>query len=172
MNPETAQPGQGAELKLVFEGGAPSQHPEIPPVNGLTVQPGGVTRQFSIDNGVSHSSQIYSYQVMGVRPGEYVIPPVQITVDGTRLTTPPLKFKVVKASPAAAGPVDLAFLKLMVPKTEVFVGEMFPVELQLYLAVDGENLQMPQLKGEGFVFGKMPATGPNYKPPSTIANTT
>ena len=156
LNPDTAQPGQAAELKLVFEGGAPPQHPPIPAVNGLTIQPSGVMRQFSIDNGVSHSSQIYSYQVMAVRPGDYLIPPVQITVDGVRLTTPPLKFKVVKATAAGAGPAEPAFFKLIVPKTEVFVGEMFPVELQLYLAVDGENLQMPQLKGDGFVFGKMP----------------
>lgn len=48
---------------------------------------------------------------------------------------------------------NLAFLRLVTPKEEVYLGEAFPVELQLYWQ-NAENVQMPQLPAEGFSLGQ------------------
>lgn len=45
-------------------------------------------------------------------------------------------------------------MRLIVPKTNVFVGEPFPVEIRLYVAVDVQNLQFQPLTADGFTLGK------------------
>jgi len=50
-------------------------------------------------------------------------------------------------------PNQWAFLRLYVSKTNAFVGEAVPLEIQLYYR-DCVNSEPPQLKAEGFSFGK------------------
>jgi hypothetical protein len=105
-----------------------------------------------ITNGRRSSTVSHLYRVSATQPGEYVIPALRVMVDGTFLTSQALKLKVLKNNEEAAG--KIAFLQLSVPRNEVYVGESFPVEIQLY-AQGGNLVQPPQLKGEGITFGKM-----------------
>jgi len=159
LNPETAQVGQAVELNVVFQGDPPAQAPQIPRIPGLAMQPSGVRHAANFLNGVASRSTTYTFYLTANQAGEYLIPPIEARVGGSKIATQPLKLKVLKAGPAeGGGKSEVAFLKLIVPKNEVFVGEIFPIELQLYLhsQVDGRDLQMPQLQGEGFIFGKIP----------------
>src|SRR6185369_1452805 len=77
---------------------------------------------------------------------------------GRNLTSQPLKLKIAKADAAAtAAQNTTAFVKLIVPKTEVYVGEPFAVEIDLYFQnIDQNSLHMPQLQAEGFSLGQAP----------------
>jgi hypothetical protein len=70
-----------------------------------------------------------------MQPGDYAIPALTVQVDGQTLKSQPLTLKAVKAVATAGNPGgdQLAYFKLVIPKKEVFVGEVVIVELQVYV---------------------------------------
>jgi hypothetical protein len=142
--------GENATLSLTFQGGTPRQLPSVQAPN-LSIEYQGQSSQFTMINGQMSSSVSYNFVVTATRPGTYVIPSIQVEVDNQGLTSTPLQLQVTKSST----PNALAFLKLIPTKTTVYVGEVFAVEVQLYLGARQDSLQMPQIEGDGFVFGKM-----------------
>jgi len=66
--------------------------------------------------------------------------------------------KVVEGAAPAAQPADiaskLAFLQLKAPKQEIYMGEIFPVEMSLYF--QSARAEMPQLKSDGFSLSSPP----------------
>jgi hypothetical protein len=66
-----------------------------------------------------------------------------------------LKLKVVQQDPnVAAAMAQTAFLKLMIGKNELYLGEALPVEVTLYVQ-EGRDATMPQLEAQGFTVGKI-----------------
>lgn len=49
---------------------------------------------------------------------------------------------------------EVAFLRLTVPKRKVYLGEMFAVDLQLFV-MNPHDLNMPQIRAEGFTIGAL-----------------
>jgi hypothetical protein len=87
---------------------------------------------------------------MPTQVGDVRIPSLQIKVGNEMLSSQALTLKVVQgASPNAV--TNLAFLRLISPRQEVYVGEPFPVEMQLYWR-SATDLSHPQLAAEGFSF--------------------
>ncbi|MGH6960406.1 MAG: BatD family protein, partial [Dongiaceae bacterium] len=134
--------------------------PTLPPIPGVTVAPGSSQRsEFSFVNGQQSSRLIYEFQLVATQPGDIVIPAIQGRAGGAVLTSRPLALKIVKAEGAAAAAqaalTNLAFLRLIVPKTEVYFGEPFAVEMQLYWQT-AQEVHVPQLKADGFSLGPMP----------------
>jgi hypothetical protein len=157
IDPQTVRLGESAKLSLIFENCQASVAPVFPNVPGLQFAYAGQSSSFQLANGKQTAVQTLSYFVTASKAGDYVIPPIVAPVGNDRLTTEPLRLKVVKADeklPDGEAQGQLAFLKLAVPKTQVYVGEVLPVEIQLYL-VSGQDLQMQPLGGEGFTFGKV-----------------
>ncbi|MFO1498109.1 MAG: BatD family protein [Verrucomicrobiota bacterium] len=150
LDRSTISLGESATLSLTFTDGTPTRISGIQ-VPNLSVQSRGDRREISVVNGQMSSSRTFDYSLTPSQPGDYVIPSVQAEVDRQTLTTQPLTLRVTKAA-AGSG---LAFLKLIPSKDTVYVGETFPVEVQLFLATRQDSLQMPQVEGEGFVLGKM-----------------
>ena len=85
------------------------------------------------------------------QPGQYTIPPITITVNDEPLRTSPVELTVARADSNAQN--RYAFLRLTAPKNEVYIGEVFTVDLQLYV-VDADESQPPQIKGDGFIIHK------------------
>jgi hypothetical protein len=82
-------------------------------------------------------------------------------VGGSLITSQQLKLKVLKSGEQggdAGGPGQIAFLQMILPKKEVYVGEAFPVQIDLY-AQTGNLIQPPQLKTEGMTVGKLVEAG-------------
>lgn len=153
LDRNTIAVGESATLSLTFEGGTPERLPTFQGQAGLSIQSLGQSRQFTMVNGRTTSSVSYNYQVTATRPGDYVIPAIQVEMDQQILSSRPLRLRVTASSPQTG----LAFLKLIPSKETVYVGEVFPVEVQLYLGVRQDSLQLPQLEGDGFTFGKVAA---------------
>ena len=156
--------GESVTLNLTFDGATPSGQPNLPAMTGLT--PAGVTQSsaLTIINGRPSQTFTYSYALAATQPGDVTIPAIQAQAGGQILSSQPLRVRIVTQSAAAAAASaavsNIAFVRLVVPKTEAFVGEGIPVEMQLYYR-SVENVDRPQLKAEGFSVGQSaePAQG-------------
>jgi len=155
--------GDSATLSLQFEGGQPKEIPTLPNVPNLQFTSQGQSSQFSFVNGASSSTISYNFAVSARQAGDYEIPPISAVVDGKTVMSPALRLRVTKPSAATAESVaagtEVAFMKLNLPKNEVFVGEVLTAELQIYVR-DGVQpvsggFGVTAQPAEGFTLGKM-----------------
>ena len=156
LDREVVPLGESVTLSLVFEEVAPEQFPGLPPLPDLNLTSRGQSSQFTLSDGQSSSTKTFSYVLAPTRAGDFIIPAIQFQAGGRAFTTQPLRLKVTKGEAAAnpdAALASLAFLRLVVSKTEVYVGEPFPVEIHLYYK-SVQDVQTPQLNAEGFSIGQ------------------
>jgi hypothetical protein len=148
--------GESTALILTFEGVDPQGPPSIPSQPNLQIEYQSNQSQIRIFNGRRTETLSFIYAVTPNRLGDYAIPPLEIVLDNKKLKTQPLNLKVTKPPVGAVnadGSPRPAFLRINLPKTKVYVGEVFPVEIQLFYT-GGQDLQVPQLDSDGFVLGK------------------
>ena len=158
LDRDTIGVGESATLSLRFEGGVPADVPAVPNVPGLSIASVGQSSQFNFINGQSSSMLAYNYVVRAAQPGEYTIPAIRVVVDNKSLASQSLKLKVVKSgetTPDSEAIGKNAFLKLAPAKTNVFLGEVLPLEIRLYARQGNLKQPAPQLNQEGFTVGKM-----------------
>jgi hypothetical protein len=145
LDRETVTVGETATLSLKFEGGEPRQMPGLPAIANLQITSEGSSRNISILNGQVSSTVSQNLSLTPTQPGDFIIPALRAEIDGQVLTTQPLRLKAVKASASAGSGSgeQLAFFKVFVPKKEVYVGEVFAVEFQVYIregVANAENI--------------------------------
>ena len=162
LDRDTITLGESATLSLSFEGGQPDAVPTPPALANLQVTETGTSTQFKFINGQSSSTVIHNFALTPRAAGDYIIPALQADVAGEKLSSQPLTLKVVK--PQAPSPQainsgqELAFLKLVLPRKEVYVGETFTAQLQLHLLnrIQGvDQVQLSAFPADGFSVGKM-----------------
>jgi hypothetical protein len=171
LDPATIQAGQGTTLALVFEGGVPDVLPALPAVPNLGFRFAGRSDQQTFANGRLSSTTVFRHIVTATQPGTYTIPAFSVKVDGQTLTTTAVQLTVVAGNPGdnpqatagAAGQVTRAFLRIAVPRTNVFVGEVLPIELNLY-AINPRQFELGTLTAEGFTLGKQERIEPARVP--------
>jgi len=161
LDRDTITLGEQATLSLKFEGVQPQDAPSLPRISGLAFQYVGPSSSFSFINGQTTSSVTYNYIVTAQHEGAFAIPGLRANVGGQSLASSPLKLVVTKvnAPPAAdvANGREPAFLKLVVPKSKVYVGEPMVGQLELYLRDDVQgvnNFQLSSSPTEGFNVGQ------------------
>jgi hypothetical protein len=164
LDPVTINLGESAALTLTYEGGTQVSPPVFPAIPNLRIVDAHQTsQQFSFGNGQTSATIKSVYEVTATQPGDYTIPELTVIIGGQVCKSQPIKLTVLKpgAPPpadAAAAPQLLA-LKLVIPKTQVYVGETLQVELQLSVQ-DGVSTrqgseQLTPVQAEGFTVGKM-----------------
>ena len=160
LEPDTIYQGQSASLSLTFEGGQPDRLPALPRIANLTYGTGGREDRMTIVNGRQSSTTTYRYSVLAAQPGTYDIPPIVVQIGGQFLASEPLRLTVVSAAQAAqranAQPAR-ALLRIHVPRTNVFVGEVLPVEVTAY-AINPSAYDIAPLVADGFTVGKAERT--------------
>ncbi len=163
LDRDTITLGEQAMLSLTFEGGQPSNMP-APSAPGLLFgQPSTSTSQnIDFNSGQISSTISITYPVTAGQAGEFTIPAFRANVAGQWLATQPLKLTVQKAgapiTSAAQAASQFAFMRLTLPKTNVYVGESIIAQLQIYYRQDTEIVRQPQVTGlsaEGFSVGKI-----------------
>ena len=153
LDRDTISLGETATLTLTLAEVSSQEPPNLPSIPNLRITYTGASSQFQIVNGASSSSLTHTFEVAPLAAGDFLIPAFQIKVGGTSLASRPLKLKVVQGqTPAAAGEKLSAFLKLVVPKTQIYLGETIPVEIQLYFQ-QARDLSALQLQSDGFTTG-------------------
>ena len=149
--------GENVTLTFSFEGVNPGGMPQLPAIPGLQIA-GGVSSGISsiVADGRMQSVQTYSVPLVATQVGEIEIPAFNLQLGGEKLSSLPLKLKVLAEDPTSPPPefaTKSAFLWLVAPRQEFFLGESVVVELRLYLRAGVRNIdgyQPPQLSGEGF----------------------
>ncbi len=158
--------GETATLSLTFQDGAPDGTPALPPIDGLDIAYEGPSTQTSfVFNGATTentSTTTHNFAVTAKKPGTYQIPALSIEINGVRLSSQPLTLTVTGSGAPTAEEMNngsqVAFVKLVLPKKEMYVGETAVAELQIWLrddVINFGNLQLPNLTADGFNLGKM-----------------
>src|SRR6266852_2868203 len=96
LDRDTITLGEGATLSLSVEGGSPDNVPSPPGNPNLQVTRIGTSTQFSISNGQSSSTVIYTFQLTPRQPGDYSIPALSAVIGGEKVTSPPGTLKVLQ----------------------------------------------------------------------------
>jgi hypothetical protein len=159
LNRTTITLGESAALSLTFEGDAPKEVPQPPPIQNLRITYLGPSSQFSFINGQSSTTVTHNFTVTPQQVGDFTIPALVAVVGGQRLASQPLALKVVKPGAVAASQAgeQLVLLKLALPKKEVYLGETVVAKLQLYLHSSVRNfgnLRLNAFPADGFNLGK------------------
>jgi len=174
----TVSVGNPIYLYLSFDGTQDMEVPDVPQSDGLRIKYVGPSTEISIVNGKVSKSITHTYLVMPLKKGNYDIGPFSVSYKGDvyRADAVPLAVNDVASqvsapsapqarpfpvTPAAAGaPVpatydDNVFLRLEVPKTRVYINEIIPVSIGVY--VDGvglKDIEYPVYSHEGFSAGE------------------
>jgi hypothetical protein len=154
--------GESATLSLTFNGPGPQAAPTLPAIDSLEVAYVGPSTRMVVVNGQMSSSIAHIFRVTPQKPGEYKIPPITVTIGGQTLSSEPLTLKVGQPTAPTRESVnagaEMAFMRLVLPRTEVYAGEIFEAELQLHLRQDVQDLPRMQLTAfpaEGFHVGNL-----------------
>jgi len=94
----TIRVGESAKLSLNFEDCRPTEAPDIPNVPNLNFAYGGQSSSMRWVNGQQSATLTLFYFLTPSRPGDYTIPRIVAPIGGDRLSTEPLKLRVVKTS--------------------------------------------------------------------------
>jgi hypothetical protein len=154
----TTTVGESVNLSINCTNFSPSSRPILPSISGLRFSSAGTSRKFQLGGGGRTSTYTFNILVTPLKPGNYSISPIQVRHE-TRLFKPtPLKLQVL---PAGEKPKpgnnqsQNAYVRLLPTKTTAYVGEVIPVEIQLFF-IDGVNVQMPELSADGFNIAAFP----------------
>ena len=159
--------GQPVELQIKVSGARNATPPSEISVDGLDIRSTGQMQSFEMRNFNVTSSVTFNYTIMPLRAGSFKIPPQTINAGGNSVRTAELTLRVGGSSnrQSTAGnrstldPKDLASAELIIPKKNVYVGELVPVEIRVLIdsrvRFDPNSLMAgPQLNGQGFTVQK------------------
>jgi len=165
-------------LEIVVEGARNAEVPRDIGVEGLQARYIGQSMEFQMVNFRVSTSSSYTYMIVPLRTGNFTIPPLDVKVDDQTFRTQPISLTVYDpgndqqssspaplSTPTPTAPGDthlatdaqtrrLAFGVLVVPKTQIYVGEVVPVEIRYYFHPDlpvQSFDSVPSLIGDDFV---------------------
>jgi hypothetical protein len=155
--------GQSAQLTITASGD--TQAALAPPaIPGLEFVAVGQSSQMESNNGQTTTSSSVIYRVTPQRAGIYTIPAVAQGSQPQVLRVLPASASAAAAPPASGTPAPdrispngSAFVRLRVPKHQLYVGESVPVDIQvgmragLVASLNG----LPTLNGDSFMLDKL-----------------
>ena len=159
--------GQPVELQIKVNGARNATPPSEISVDGLDIRSTGQMQSFEMRNFSVTSSVTFNYTIMPLRSGKFTIPPQTISAGESSLRTEELTLEVSGSSNRQSttgnrttlDPRDLASAELIIPKKDVYVGELVPVEVRVRIDArvrfdGGPLVGGPQLSGQGFTVQK------------------
>ena len=162
LESDTITLGESTTLSLTFQGTSQQPQPAIHAIQNLQVAYVGPSSQVNIVNGQVSSTITHVYNVTPSQAGDFTIPAITADVGGQKMTSPPLKLKVLKPGAPSQEAIQAgnqpAFLKLALPKKEIYVGEVITAELQLHVRSGIQNIdqfQTTSFPADGFNAGKL-----------------
>ncbi len=136
--------GETVTYSLAFDGAQVGQ-PTLPALPNFRVVGQGNALNMDLARGISQ--QTFTYQLAPATAGEFTIPAMQFNANGQILRSQPLAVRVVQPGTAITTPgaaMPASFVKLILPKRQLYVGEVSEVELQVYFQ-EARITQYPQL---------------------------
>ncbi len=162
LSSPTAAVGEPIGLSIQLDNVSPPiSTSNTPQVDGLNISTPGYSEQVQITNGSAQSSVILNYTIHAERAGTYTIPALHFRANGHPYETEPVTLKVEAQKSDGGGGQDnrWAWLEINLPKSTAYVGEVIPLELDLYVDMKAQPQLDPQyaptLEGEGFTTTKL-----------------
>jgi hypothetical protein len=163
--------GETVRLQIRITGSAAKPPAQIT-VDGLEIRQIGTEQHYEMNNFSVSQSVIYNYTVSPMKAGKFKIPPQIVQAGGVSLRTPELALNVSdsvgrsargNSSPAqpSIDPKKIAFIELIVPKTQAYVGEVVPVVLKLCLnpRVRFQAIDQLDINAQGLTVQKLTKAG-------------
>ena len=175
LEPASIALGESAQLTVTISGSQNAQ-PTLPTVSCLEFTPVGQSSSYQSINGAVTANVSLIYQVTPDRPGTFTIPAIRVAGGGS---SRPLALQVLKrtgnsaASPRSRLPSpnvpsrqdetavnakgEMAFLRVVLPKQELYVGELVPVQVKAYFRSEmSASLNgLPTLSSDAFTLNKL-----------------
>ena len=151
--------GEPFEYVIEIQGSVNVESVQMAKVPRVEKQGESQSTSVSIVNGKVSQSRIISYTLVATSEGKLTIPAATVKVEGKLYQTNPVELTVVKAvAQAQNGSAvggnshpDLVFIKPVVSKTKLYVGEATTVTYKLYERADISNVVVEKdVKPEGF----------------------
>jgi hypothetical protein len=182
LEPSQVAIGQAAQLTVTVIGGSGNE-PALPAVDGLEFTPTGQSSEYQSINGAVTASTSQTYLVTATRAGQFTIPALKIGDGSSAETTQPIVLQVTSTGssnapnaagqPATALPApdvpgadddqavsnngQQAFLRLVMPKHDLHVGELVPVQIKAYFreGVQASINGLPSLSSDAFTLNSL-----------------
>jgi hypothetical protein len=175
LDRDSVPAGNGAILTIRIAG-RNFDRPQVPQVENFIIKPNGQSQQIQQINGTISAVTTYSYIVGSQTPGDYEIPGFEMTVDGEKVTSQPLKLKVLDAGAPQTQPrvapnqsgqqpqeeevkeepeneeKRFGFLTVELAANDrkhAFVGEIAPVRIRAWLPADSQAQLRSGIQPEG-----------------------
>ncbi|HEX4084643.1 MAG TPA: BatD family protein [Chthoniobacteraceae bacterium] len=170
LSDESAQVGDEVQYTIKVGGASDASVPENIDVDGLQITHTGHQFQFNLTFGSSEHSVIHTYSIVANRPGDFVIPPQQVVVDGQTYMTKPVRLKIGGNAAQAGGGSggggsgggdndngSLYYAEIVVPQDTAYIGEAVPVEIKIYVdtRVRAYLQEMPEVSAQGCTVQKL-----------------
>jgi hypothetical protein len=149
--------GEQIQLTLRCEDIPNAGQPQLPPLDGFNVAYSGAQTQVSIVNGVRQDAIAHLFTLTPTREGALTIPAFHLQLGNQVLSSQPIAVKAVKGQIQGINTEELFFVKLSMTRTNLFLHEMAPVDLKLFIR-NGVRCrpQMPAIAATGFSEVKVP----------------
>ncbi len=149
--PDSVAVGETVTLQLIFTDCGNVTPPQLPTLPNCSSQFAGTSKQYSISNGSASTSLTHQYVLRPTVEGVINIPALNVEVNGQRLTSNPVTVRVGKGLSLS----DIGFVKVVLPKPTVYLGETFPLEVKFYFRQSPQEVApVPTLKIDGFTINK------------------
>jgi len=184
LEPDAIEVGETSILRITIEGSSSASRPNIPDISGLDITFAGQSSQFQFINGHMSGGVTYTYGISPRKEGSFTIPPLNVGIGRTSIKTNPIQLNVSKSSvlqipaptpapqtsvpppfvanppsPQTAPPVpkEAAWIELIYPKRDFYVGEVIPVDIRIYIrqGLQIVNNSLPRFSGTAFTFNKL-----------------
>jgi BatD DUF11 like domain len=169
VQPSSARPNQVINYVITVQDGQVNSVPNLrfPLQIGQT---SGVSssQQIQIINGRQSASIQLSWGITATEPGEFVIPPQTVVVDGQSMTTNEVKLTVENGSGAfpkndqdpSQDDANRPILQIELGKKEIYQGEVVPVNVSLYVPrqVQLRRLGLIEMEKSDFAIARFPQT--------------
>jgi hypothetical protein len=139
LQPDHAHTGQVVQYIIAVQNGSVQSVPQL----RLPVQVGmssalSTAQNVEIRGNQSVITTQLSWGVAGTEPGEFVIPPQEVLVNGAILKTNEVRLIVSESpnpanAPNAAEDANVPLFQIEVGKTEVYQGELVPISASLFV---------------------------------------
>ena len=160
--------GQGLELSLNFEGTQNIPAVELSNLEGFQARYLGPSTRMSIVNGQVSSSITHIYSLLPLKAGVFKIGPLKFDYQGDSYVSNAIEVEVMpsgqplpqdspetKPQGLAEDINDRVFLVLQPQKTRVYLNEVIPLKIKLYVnGLSLRDIEYPQFNHEGLSIGK------------------
>jgi len=149
LDRERMEFGETLGFQVVVEGTQRTAQPVLPTMPGIRSQYLGPTSQMESINGQTTVKVVHRFVLKPDTTNDVVIPPISVRTGNQTLMTQEGRVRVLPFE-SHEEPV---WMKLVVDRDEVVVGDTFPVELHLYFQ-QIRDPSAPRFDLDGFVLGR------------------